>query len=652
MPTITLRKGSATGTEVTFRCGFIDLDELVANTDYKLNDSGEITIYDGKLYVTNGYLAANGFDALDLSEADDLIQPLRWLHDPLPSPDVYRPSGTFTEVPIGVQPDDWALHWRDKYYTKDTRTQGGHEIITYMPLTNDTYNPLVQYYENSTLAALYWTPNKGYFGIRTFYTSTSTKKTAVFRVGSYVSYGTPSQINNNSLSCTLKSLDGTHVCMPGGGSNTYWRPSHTEETTYTTTGPSTLRAVLLVIRLGGVERVALACIGYGIDESINYCGFWLAGDKFWVSDDVHPGTPGNWGHNTNSMTPSPATPASFAVNVGFQPFPTALNAATFAGNHGGLYVWALTNTQYAHVNGCLWGRSFLDRIADLGKNPGDGIIGAHYMPAGYDRALVASDISLYGIRPLFDDDIEVQGYLVSGRSYDVDLGTVKIDQNTGYFSDYNAQAEIYLPFIGFQSLDVKKIMGGTLHLRYRFDIMTGDCVAWLTVSTFYPEGWNDATGTATLLTAHGNAAMSVPYAYTDGGVQSKLGALSGALSAGLAAASGNPAGALGALGSFANMGAENISHSGVTGNAGAMSLLRPFVWIKYPAMITPAKFGDVVGYVSASGGTVEFPEFDDIGERRPYSGFQVYEAVDVDAIPCTAEEAAEIESLLKGGIFV
>lgn len=59
----------------------------------------------------------------------------------------------------------------------------------------------------------------------------------------------------------------------------------------------------------------------------------------------------------------------------------------------------------------------------------------------------------------------------------IDMGEVDLKKLYGNALDYNAVVQIYLPFIGYKSLDAKGVMGKTIGLKYNVDLYTGNCVA-------------------------------------------------------------------------------------------------------------------------------------------------------------------------------
>lgn len=64
-------------------------------------------------------------------------------------------------------------------------------------------------------------------------------------------------------------------------------------------------------------------------------------------------------------------------------------------------------------------------------------------------------------------------------SKEVDCGTVTLTRKYNNAIDYNAKVQIYLPFIGLQTLDTSRVIGKTISLIYRADFITGQCLAVL-----------------------------------------------------------------------------------------------------------------------------------------------------------------------------
>lgn len=66
---------------------------------------------------------------------------------------------------------------------------------------------------------------------------------------------------------------------------------------------------------------------------------------------------------------------------------------------------------------------------------------------------------------------------------DVDCGSIHIDETFKSVMDYApfSRLTIFLPFIGFQELDVSMVMNNVLHVVYTVDVLSGRCLAKLFV---------------------------------------------------------------------------------------------------------------------------------------------------------------------------
>lgn len=71
------------------------------------------------------------------------------------------------------------------------------------------------------------------------------------------------------------------------------------------------------------------------------------------------------------------------------------------------------------------------------------------------------------------------------KSYnlDIDCGSIQIDETFNSVMDYApfSRLTIFLPFIGFQELDVSMVMNNVLHVVYTVDVLSGRCLAKLFV---------------------------------------------------------------------------------------------------------------------------------------------------------------------------
>lgn len=95
----------------------------------------------------------------------------------------------------------------------------------------------------------------------------------------------------------------------------------------------------------------------------------------------------------------------------------------------------------------------------------------------------------------------VSSNVVVNDVVETDCDTVQIVGNYNNSMDYdNTTVEIYLPLIGFQTLDTTKVMNQTLHLIYRTNVINGDTIACIynTIGTL-------------IYTFNANASFEIPY---------------------------------------------------------------------------------------------------------------------------------------------
>lgn len=80
-------------------------------------------------------------------------------------------------------------------------------------------------------------------------------------------------------------------------------------------------------------------------------------------------------------------------------------------------------------------------------------------------------------------DFGVTAPYTKNYTLDIDCGSIQIDEIFNSVMDYEpfSRLTIFLPFIGFQELDVSMVMNNTLHVVYTVDVLSGRCLAKLFV---------------------------------------------------------------------------------------------------------------------------------------------------------------------------
>lgn len=213
-------------------------------------------------------------------------------------------------------------------------------------------------------------------------------------------------------------------------------------------------------------------------------------------------------------------------------------------------------------------------------------------------------------------------------------GHVKINPYYKNVNDYTSTSiQLYLPFIGFQELNVCEVMDRYIEVKYYIDYLTGTCAAFVLCS----KTDVDNSGYV-MLTKQGNCAVEMPLSSID-----YTNAIRNIVNLGIAAATGSEALAIsssmtGAFGGFAptlNRG------GGIGGNSGAMAIKIPYIIINrqiaYDAL-QRQHFEGLPNNANVRLGTCK--------------GYTRIKYINLEGLGATEEEKTLIETKLKEGVFI
>lgn len=192
-------------------------------------------------------------------------------------------------------------------------------------------------------------------------------------------------------------------------------------------------------------------------------------------------------------------------------------------------------------------------------------------------------------------DFGEQAPYVKEHTIVVDCGSVEIPEQYQSLLDYSpfSRLTIYLPFVGFQELDDKLVVGHTLKVQYTVDVLSGRCLAQLYV---------DSTDLQSCFAEYGGTIAADEIFGTDNG--------------------------------YNYYGAYELMTTMQLGELSCYVLIHT----KMPLE------GDIVNYKGLP--TNEIVKVGDV------TGFVKYSSIHVDGMTATDSEKSEIESLLMSGIFV
>lgn len=387
---------------------------------------------------------------------------------------------------------------------------------------------------------------------------------------------------------------------------------------------------------------------------------------------------------TSDAIPIPSLPSISTVDTGLVTLfrPTQQEVAAL-----GSYLW--TNF-----------RDFIENLQKLFTNPMDYFIAFNIFPVS---PLVTNARNIY----IGNWATDISMSPVANQWYEFDCGTVTLQKYWGSALDYspNTKVQLMLPYIGSVQLNTDEVMGQQIGVKYRIDLLSGSCVAMVTVNG---NVYYQFTGECAVAVPLTGADWSRVYSAVIGAVGTAItggvgaiatgnagGAAISAIGAGKAAKAASSAGntfarlasthtrgvqaardaAISAMESAANA-AQNaatasgtvangiratrlantinntvgqvmsaktaISHSGsISGSAGMLGVRDAYLIVEYPNQSLAKDYKHFVGYPS------------NIYARLGIlSGYTEVEQVISEGIWGTDDELAELVEALKGGVYL
>ena len=303
---------------------------------------------------------------------------------------------------------------------------------------------------------------------------------------------------------------------------------------------------------------------------------------------------------------------------------------------GLLTVFKPTRAQIQALGDYLWSSAFdVNTLKKLFSDPMESIIGLSIIPIN-PPAAGSKNVKIG------DVDTGISMPYISRQFVEKDLGSITIDPYIGSFMDYApyTKIDIYLPYVGFRSLDPADVMGCTLSIKYIIDVITGGCNAVINVS-----------GKGAIYQFNGSCIANIPLSAINysGAIQNAVSAIGSGITTVVGAATGQaPIAAMGAAGlatQAANTAVntkEHIQRSGSMGGAaGLCSVQFPYVVIERPRLSTPA------GYNRFIGNTLNVTM-----KLQDCHGLTMVESIHLDNVLCTDEERNELLNLLKEGVIL
>ena len=220
-----------------------------------------------------------------------------------------------------------------------------------------------------------------------------------------------------------------------------------------------------------------------------------------------------------------------------------------------------------------------------------------------------------------------------------DCGSINLSEYYENFADFLEDAKLFLPFIGFVPARPEWFKNTTLGVQYKFNVVDGSCMAYVTSSGKYTN--NNNSGSTVVAQYSGTASIRFPItgvSYSN----MATGVIGSIASMATATAAGSVLGVAGSAINMAQMKPSIAQSNGYNACASMMGVRRPYLYIERPVSSYARNYQHELGIPANIWGT--------LGD---VSGFIKMENVHVDGIAgATDFEKNEIARLLAQGVIV
>lgn len=163
-------------------------------------------------------------------------------------------------------------------------------------------------------------------------------------------------------------------------------------------------------------------------------------------------------------------------------------------------------SEMSQFSAFLWSDNYTNSIIKNQNSPIDNIQKCYLIPYEIEESTEDYDLIVGNVAFKNSNDENIKCKKITKQFNEIDFGNIELKEYYGNFMDYDSEIEIFLPFIGTQKLDIDDIMNATINLKYRYDVLTGNCIA---IITSVKSAFNTELNSV-LYTFTGNIANEVP----------------------------------------------------------------------------------------------------------------------------------------------
>lgn len=271
----------------------------------------------------------------------------------------------------------------------------------------------------------------------------------------------------------------------------------------------------------------------------------------------------------------------------------------------------------------MWSTSFLESLVKITSNPIDIIMGLYMypfsIPATQSKYVRAGNVITNIVMKIPNKQV-----------IEIDCGSLTVPSFYGAYLDFEpfSKCEVYLPYCGTFNLSMDDISGKEINIRYRVDLLTGLCVAYIIIDNTVKYNFT------------GSCAINIPISSRSfENLYNSIIGLVGSMFGG-----GNfSAPSIGSVSGVVTSGKNQITHGGIaSGNAGYLGVQKPYLILNVPRVAIPKGLNKYTGYPIY--GTYK------LGDLEGYTEVEEIHLENIES--ATKEEVDRIISLLKGGVIL
>lgn len=351
--------------------------------------------------------------------------------------------------------------------------------------------------------------------------------------------------------------------------------------------------------------------------------------------DQTSNTAGNFSENSDSVE-ADDLPTLTAIGTGF---------AT---------LFTPTATQLSSLAELFWSADVISLLQNMVENITDMFVSLAICPFDVESGSTVS-VTWLGI------DTAISLTLASSQFVEMDMGSIDMSSDSRIYTsgsclDYSpfSRLSIYLPFIGTQELNIDECRGATIGLRYRIDILSGACVAIISVDGNDVYQFSGSVLTQIPITNQNmqslisdvvnvGIATAGTYAGAVGmGSTGAVNATKGAITSAQAIPSMSPALASTTANAMLNMKPTFNKSGAISASASLLAVKQPYLILTTPRQSMPSNYNHYNGFPSNI--RAKLGDLD---------GYTEVEQIVLENLPdYTVSEVEELERLLKEGVYI